>query len=340
MIKTQVFKLFSWCIPVNGAKRNVLCDLERSELYYIPEGIYEVLTKHSNKTIEQIKAIYNNEIDDLIDKHFSYLLEKELGFMTNEPEKFPEIDLTWESPELITNAIIEINAETSYDLKKVVSSLEMIGCRFIEVRNYSKIPLDSLKKQIATFDETKFSNLVIFAPYDYSFENFDWDFLLLTYQRLGTIIIHSCPNDHKIKTVSERVLCVNKTINDNSCCGIVSQDYFMINKPMYLESLGSNSCLNRKLTIGVNGDIKNCPSLSVKHGKIQEISNASLVNIINSSEFQQLWKITKDQIDICKDCEFRYICTDCRAFLKNPNNIYSKPLKCNYDPYKAVWKDQ
>ncbi|MDR2057516.1 MAG: hypothetical protein LBP83_04405, partial [Dysgonamonadaceae bacterium] len=39
----------------------------------------------------------------------------------------------------------------------------------------------------------------------------------------------------------------------------------------------------------------------------------------------------------CKDCEFRYICTDCRAYLQDSNDIYSQPAKCNYNPYIAKW---
>ena len=50
-----------------------------------------------------------------------------------------------------------------------------------------------------------------------------------------------------------------------------------------------------------------------------------------------LKNIKKDQISVCKDCEFRYVCTDCRAYTQNSGDQYSKPLKCNYDPYTATW---
>ncbi|HLT42986.1 MAG TPA: hypothetical protein VKZ95_09805, partial [Sphingobacteriaceae bacterium] len=43
-------------------------------------------------------------------------------------------------------------------------------------------------------------------------------------------------------------------------------------------------------------------------------------------------------VDVCKDCEFRYICQDCRAYLKNSDDLYSKPLKCTYNPYEGVWE--
>jgi hypothetical protein len=33
------------------------------------------------------------------------------------------------------------------------------------------------------------------------------------------------------------------------------------------------------------------------------------------------------------------VCTDCRAFLMNKDDIYSKPLKCGYDPKRAEWTD-
>jgi len=55
--------------------------------------------------------------------------------------------------------------------------------------------------------------------------------------------------------------------------------------------------------------------------------------------FKDLWSINKDQIEVCKDCEFRYVCTDCRAFITDPDNRYSKPSTCTYDPYTAQWEE-
>ena len=38
-----------------------------------------------------------------------------------------------------------------------------------------------------------------------------------------------------------------------------------------------------------------------------------------------------------KEFEFRFICTDCRAYLENPNDILSKPLKGGFDAYTNEW---
>jgi SPASM domain peptide maturase of grasp-with-spasm system len=79
--------------------------------------------------------------------------------------------------------------------------------------------------------------------------------------------------------------------------------------------------------------IKNCPSMEHSYGSI---NNSTPAAILKLKKFQASWAIKKDAIEICKDCEFRYICSDCRAFTQN-NNPNSKPLKCNYDPYTATW---
>jgi len=64
-----------------------------------------------------------------------------------------------------------------------------------------------------------------------------------------------------------------------------------------------------------------------------------LLKIVSEKEFQKMWGITKDKIDVCKVCEFRDICTDCRAFTESAEDqLLSKPLKCGYDPYKGLWE--
>ena len=62
-----------------------------------------------------------------------------------------------------------------------------------------------------------------------------------------------------------------------------------------------------------------------------------LLKIVDSSKFKKLWGLKKDKIHVCMDCEYRYACTDCRAFIEDPEDILSKPLKCGYNPYTGKW---
>lgn len=96
-----------------------------------------------------------------------------------------------------------------------------------------------------------------------------------------------------------------------------------------------NSCLNLKISIDINGYIKNCPSLNDCY---ENISNNSLKDALANTKFKLYWDISKDKVDVCKDCELRYACNDRRANRIN-HELYSKPLKCSYEPYKLSNKE-
>lgn len=104
----------------------------------------------------------------------------------------------------------------------------------------------------------------------------------------------------------------------------------------HLEQLTHNGCLNKKISIDANGEIKNCPQMQQSYGNI---ISTKLSDILSNKDFLSKWGISKDLINTCKDCEFRYNCSDCRAYTEaeSDSEHFSKPLKCGYDPYKAEW---
>jgi SPASM domain peptide maturase of grasp-with-spasm system len=125
-------------------------------------------------------------------------------------------------------------------------------------------------------------------------------------------------------------------ISKNSFCGTIHPNSFVQNISFFTESLSFNTCLNRKIVIDEKGEIKNCPSMSESFGNVNE---NSIKSIIETPEFQKKWFIKKDDIKVCSDCEFRYMCLDCRAFLNN-DELFHQPAKCGYNPYIAKWKGQ
>ncbi len=56
------------------------------------------------------------------------------------------------------------------------------------------------------------------------------------------------------------------------------------------------------------------------------VKDTMLADEIGSEEFQFLWKVSKDQISICNVREFRYICTDCRAFHEDEDHSEKKKM--------------
>ena len=49
--------------------------------------------------------------------------------------------------------------------------------------------------------------------------------------------------------------------------------------------------------------------------------------------------LTKDNINSCKYCEFRYACFDCRPD-RLSDNIYEKPWYCTYNPEERYWMSE
>ena len=67
-------KLYASCIPVKGYKQSFIYDLQRSKSSNaIPNDLYNILTLHENKTIEEIKREFDNQYDEVIDEYFDFL---------------------------------------------------------------------------------------------------------------------------------------------------------------------------------------------------------------------------------------------------------------------------
>jgi SPASM domain peptide maturase of grasp-with-spasm system len=110
--------------------------------------------------------------------------------------------------------------------------------------------------------------------------------------------------------------------------------YFVTSLSSFTEAMHHNSCLNRKLSVDRRGEIRNCPSMPRSYGNA---ATTPLAEALEHPGFRAPWAITKDQVETCRDCEFRYVCTDCRAYVADPADPLSKPARCSYDPYRASW---
>ena len=60
--------------------------------------------------------------------------------------------------------------------------------------------------------------------------------------------------------------------------------------------------------------------------------------MLKNQLIENIRHLSKDHIEGCKDCEYRYACYDCRPD-SNGADKYAKPWNCSYDPYKGEWLD-
>ncbi len=331
------FKLFANCIIVKGASLATICDLHRGKVYSIPLPLAEFLEETKNSdTLEDIDS-FSKEDKDTIQEYIEYLEKIELGFWTDESERFPDLNLQWKSPEHINNVIIEMEQLGYDDLNKITIALTNLLCKFVELRFYKTVDLDKLAFFAENCSESVIRSITVFLPFTHKLNVEEVERLTIKYPRIVLFIIHSTKEKiTMLDTNNPKIQIISRVIDNRNHCGIIDPKLFTIKIPVFTESLKFNSCLNKKLSIDINGNIKNCPSMPQSFGNIK---NNDIEKIVHSKEFQRTWKIHKDLVDTCKDCEYRRVCTDCRAYIENSEDEYSKPLKCGYNPYTNEWQE-
>lgn len=335
--------LFENCFFTKGHQRSLLVDNQRNEFYFFDNHVFEIFSeKNKSLTIAEILKEYSDDEVEILIEYFLFMIDNELVFLCDKDELsfFPEMNRNYETPEFISNCIIDFNQEP-IDLApyaKAIIDLDKLGCENIEIRDFYGLSANFLNKFLKLFNKTIIYRIELVLKSIGS--NEDYKKLMSDNPRITSVLIHSCDNDHiedeDINLNSDqKITFIQNKILDDSHCGVVSPNYFNLDLRHTLESLSFNTCLNKKISIDVNGDIKNCPSMKTSYGNITEVS---LIQVAKDSNFQKNWGIRKDQISICKICEFRNICTDCRAF-HSDDYSFAKPKKCNYDPYLTKWEN-
>lgn len=333
--------IYSCCILVKGAKKSIIIDLQRNSIYRFDSSWVKYLRMLKNTCYSQILNSANDlEEKENIECLKSFLLENELGFFTDTPESFPDIQFNIsENNQNIENAIIDINNDFTY-VAATLFKLNAVKCKYLQIRIFTKCNFDNIMKLLKEIEKYEFlyTELIIQYAEDLSIKNFNIFFQ--TSRSLQIIYVYNSPTCRKIEIGSQetKLKTVYFTTQEilNVCdCGNISKKAFTIpNLSLLSQRVKYNSCLYKKIAIDSNGVIKKCPSLDKCFGKI---TDCDLTDILKNNLFKKLETISKDKIEICKDCEYRYLCTDCRAY--TVSDIYSKPLKCKYNPYLAIWEE-
>jgi len=105
-----------------------------------------------------------------------------------------------------------------------------------------------------------------------------------------------------------------------------------LNRKLVSRNTRGHNCFARSIYISSDLTVYPCVmERRISHGNLK---NGSLRNILRS----EIQGLSKNQIEACKDCEFRYACHDCRpdSFSKN---LFAKPWYCTYDPSTGIFAD-
>ncbi len=339
MLLNNYFVLYGNCILVKGGASSIICDLNCCCYLPLSNLLFDVVhtCEFNGYSIAQLKHHYNGQYDQGIDGLFDYLNDKGYGFFTTEPELFPKVSLEWDAPYAITNSIVEIDGASVDLAHEAILQLNIIGCQAVELRCLEELPLEVISALLQSIEQGRTSCVFLYTKYSskHSFE--DVANLYLKHSVIGQLIIHSAPESNDFKELLPdhmhgRIRQVKRELHGNSK-DVISPETMIINMQSFTEANSFNLGLNRKVSITSKGEIKRYPNHKELFGII---GKDSIAEVIKQDTFQRLWHITKDKVEVCKDCQYRYMCVD-NSELLEVEGKFIRDRVCNFDPYKNIW---
>lgn len=337
--KPVYFQFWANCILVKGYQRGIVFDIFRRQQVAVSRLFCEMMDKYGQRAIGDIKTDTTMENRRGYLKMLDFFVKNDFGIYTDNPSEFPSLSMEYDSPYLATTMVIRTDSdmyrEAFLDNVRIASQSQILS---LQINDEGHMDLDTMLSIGELTMQSTIECIHIYTHFSKQYRSVDFVFMSKNL-RFRQIIFAQAPVSKQIKSVNEsqgEVYFKKEPIDFNDC-GNVGKPYFVLNQSFFIEGHSCNTCLNRKISIDKDGNIGNCPLMPHSFGNIK---NTSLKDIVSRQDFQRLWNITKDQVEVCKDCEYRYLCTDCRHFIKDRKNIYSQPAKCGYNPYIAKWSDE
>lgn len=336
-MKKDYFKMFANCQIVKGFTRGIIIDLQNQSYLYLPLLLIEVLEKTEQLSIEELIDSYDSmpNASEVIKSFLAQLSGKGYGFVTNKPENFPEIKWDFQSPYIISNAVIYFNDITNKNtLFQQLSGMGTESIGFV----LRKLSCEVVSEIHAKVKGKRFKSIQIF------YENISdaYENILKIIPSLTPLLTHiflfNCEESGVIKNNNVVIIKTKSPLSIiRETKSFSSPKNFAVNIMHFRESLRFNTFLNCKVAIDEDGEIKNAFNSNQSFGNI---SNNDIKSIVSTIGFQKHWFVHKGLIDVCKDCEFRHICSDNRIPKQRVDSTWYHESECNYNPYIAKWSDE
>lgn len=337
-------QLFDSVRITEGIKRAIIFDTATGFINFIPKS-FSALLSDTTQDYSLLRQELDKESKDALDQYIEFIQNNKLGFLVENKEEVANFRKSDETLLIMSEVDYLIFDLYPSDLTSdIIEQIDQMGIKFVQLRilndSHSK-DIINLFSRLSLFNNTSVNEVSIVISH-----NADLEHCIITGEVIKAniylqFIFHSSDTEENKIYGNIEVSKITKSLRIPESCGCVSLNNMNSTRLFYNEALNNNSCLNKKMAIDKDGYIRNCPSMPKAFGNIR---NTTLQAAFQSADFKEYWGVTKDQIETCKDCEFRYICTDCRAYTEKKyidsyGTDLSKPFKCGYSPYTTQWQE-
>jgi len=340
------YKIFTGCEFIDGHNQSLVYDIQREKIIPIPKRLSKLFKINDGQSIEQLYKDLEISVHNDLREYIEEFTKEEILFLSKKPidkKLFPPISYKHEEPNYLSNIIVSFfnKDNISFIIDKLLDVINETKSKYIQLRfekGFTRKKMDAVFK---SFDNSIVRHLSILVDRTDSLKN-NLDNLIKTYPRIMNCIIYNYNEEIDFINSEEfnHIEFVKLKYNDFPYFKSLNDLRFLSMNPniiKFAEAQKHNLYYHKKAYIESNGNVYNAPSTKEVHGNI---FNQSILNIINNHNFQKYWKINKEMIDVCKDCEFRYSCIDNREPKKNKKtNNYFFTDECKYNPYKSIFNE-
>lgn len=326
----------SKCPIIKGHIRDIIYDLNRSTYYYIPKELTNFINEINGRYIEDINYLISRNL--VYEEYLSFLIEKEIVLMVNEKHYngFTPLNLKYISPEIISSLIFIIENELSFKFSFIVEFIEKMSVKtltiLVTLNHFLK-----LEEYLECLKGSTLCNIEILIKSELNYNVSEFNKLFYINHSLRLICFF---NSDKNETVysdfpGRRFFFTSQNVNMKNI-DFIDNSYFHVNMKNYMESHSKNLFYNKKIILDSNG------KLYADLSKERIISDLSEINydMIGDLFSNNIWNISKNNIEVCKDCEHRYMCLDPRYPVQISRKKYYFNTECNYNPYIAKWQGE
>jgi len=283
--------------------------------------------------IEETEEFYNENEENIFWQVIDLLHKNGMGFLTENPWEFPEIDTNLvDSPEIINNAIIEIDGINPTIHRKLFDELDDMMCRYAEVWFFSSCSYEDIARIVTAWDGgfLRGVRIIIDMARKDGEDVAKYSNLISASNKIDEIVFFNC--NELPASNSPKVTYLQKDISD---LNYKTNEYNRIVMEMsfYLQAKNRNPFYYKKVCIDKQGNIKNFLANKKTFGNIKI---NSLVDVCKSDDFQKLWNVTNDQIIDIKDSPMRYCYSITDDLIPLDNGYYKMKTNLKVFPWDNV----
>lgn len=261
MDRNKYLYVYSNIFFTKGYTRTMVYDCCTQRTLFFENAFYALLDEFRKHKIDSIINKYAN-VDVL--GFAEFLVSNNFASLVNDISLFPTLKKVWFSPNEMENAIIDIDSTSNHNYKKISEELQALHCAHLEIRIFYDADIQKLSNIARHFYKADFKSVDIIVKYKEGINPPDYLQLAAQYPPLS-IFVYEAPSDTYHKSLIDTtyhgigfVCYLKQKIEATTDCGIINRSSFCLPSSIsnFTEGILKNKCLNRKLSITVDGQIK------------------------------------------------------------------------------------